>query len=213
MPPKPKEDPCKTKIFHSLILLKSRDEQKASLLALPEELLSYILQELLISKGPLMRRLNRSGEARLVPGTVESYDLHPAILRTRRSLYSEGRKLLYGRNILCLELHYPYNRWPGSVYRQNELVTPTVWIPAFEKAPLAERRTTLNPFTTKMEIILCAEDFALLFLKLKIEVPTTYSGLFSLNMEETLPLMQPILKGRYLEAVRKMNKEVGISKG
>jgi hypothetical protein len=180
-------------------MLVPNEQKSGSLLTLPQEIICYILRELLVSDEPLRGRLNRPPAANLLPGTLESYNLHPAILRTCHSLYSIGWNLLYGENMLCLDLRYPCIRWPGPPTRRLKASKPVVWILAFEHAPLVQENFNSNSTTSKMEIVDRSKDFALRFSKLKIEVPTMYPGIDYWNMEEALPLMKPIFENRYLE--------------
>jgi hypothetical protein len=165
-----------------------------SFLDLPPEVRDLVYRELLVSDGPLRGRFNRPPAANLSTTTVESYNLHPAILRTCQKVYLEAKGLLY-KNTLCIELRYPYTRWPK--YDRDAL--PVVWIPAFEGAPLVKRGCPDNQDTWKMKIVDSSKDFALRFSMRKIEVQPMCPGVDYWDMKEALPLMQPIFEKGGLE--------------
>ena len=174
-------------------------QKSSSLLTLPPEIICCILQELLVSAEPLRGRLHRPYAANFFRATPESYHLYPAILQTCHSLYSAGWSLLYGKNILCLEIGSPCTTWPGPPAPCFRVPKSVVWIPAFEEAPLVQEHFKRNLATSKMELVDRSKHFALRFSKLKIEVPILQSGIEYWRMEGALPVMKPIFETRYLE--------------
>jgi hypothetical protein len=95
---------------------------------------------------------------------------------------------------------FPKPPYPQLTLREyNEDARPVVWIPAFEKAPLVERRPSRNPDSWEMRIVDLSKDFALCFSRLKIEVEPMYPGVDYWDMEEALSLMRPIFEKGHLE--------------